>query len=276
MIASWLIVAPFLPKLTMSTDPMSAFATRNRIYRFLGYLLMTIAVAAASLMLVRIFADLVLAQVEQNASYLILPDLPSLPLPPITPSAASAETSSTLVVARRLAVAAPTPMPTPTPKPALPLRLQIPSIKLDSPVVESRLVVRQDNADGLFWEWDVPIRAVGYHGDSAAPGAGRNVVLSGHNNINGQVFRRLSQVRVGDTITVHTAVRHHRYQITEKTIVPYARNRVAADQALYEYMADFGSERLTLLSCYPFPWNYDRIVVVAEPVKMGEGDDTKQ
>jgi sortase A len=243
------------------------------LYQVTGYLLMTVAIVAASLMLVRISSDVVFAQVEQNASYLILPDLPRLPLPPVTPSAATEDGSSRLAAVGRLAMTVPTPMPTPTPKPALPLRLEIPSIKLDSPVVESRLVVRKESTDGLIWEWDVPVRAVGYHGDSAAPGAGKNVVLSGHNNTKGQIFRRLAEVKVGDMITVRTAVRHHQYQVIEKTIIPYLRNRSAADQNLYEYMADSGSERLTLLTCYPYPWNYDRLVVVAEPVKSGEGND---
>lgn len=257
----------------MPTDPTPARSVRNRIFELTGYLLMTVALVAASLILLRVCAEIVFTRVEQNAGYLTLTELPSLPLPPATPAAVAEDGTAMLAVARRLDVAAPTPMPTPTPKRALPLRIEIPSIKLDAPVVESRLVVAQDSADGLVWEWDVPIRAVGYHGDSAPPGAGKNTVLSGHNNINGQIFRRLSQVKVGDAITVHTAVRHHQYQIVEKTIVPYWRNRSQADQTLYGYMADFDAERLTLLSCYPYPWNYDRIVVVAEPATKGKGDD---
>ncbi|MBX3001127.1 MAG: sortase [Caldilineaceae bacterium] len=237
---------------------------------------MTIAIAAASMLLVRLSSQIVFAQVEQNAGYLILPDLPILPLPPATSASNVEIASSTMIGVRQLAVAAPTPMPTPTPRPALPLRIEIPSIKLDSPVVESRLIVAEDNNDGLFWEWDVPTRAVGYHGDSAAPGGGKNTVLSGHNNTKGQVFRRLAEVKVGDTIMVHTAVRQHRYRIIEKTIIPYWRDRSAAEEKLYAYMAEYGSERLTLLSCHPYPLNYDRIVVVAEPVKRGDDDDPEQ
>lgn len=257
----------------MSTEPIPAHPVRNRIYQIVGYLLMTAALVAGSMMLTQVATQIVFTRVEQNAGYLTLSALPSLPLPPATPLAVAEDGSAMLAVARNLAITAPTPMPTPTPKPALPLRIEIPSITLDAPVVESRLVVAQENTDGLVWEWDVPIRAVGYHGDSAPPGVGRNTVLSGHNNINGQVFRRLSQVKVGDIITVHTAVRHHQYQIVEKTIVPYWRNRSEADQTLYGYMADFDEERLTILSCYPYPWNYDRIVVVAEPATGGNGDE---
>jgi sortase A len=195
-------------------------------------------------------------------------DLPQVPLP---------GQSSVLEAREDVAAAVPIPtaMPTPTPIRVLPVALQIPSIQLDSPVVESKLVVREDMSDHIYWSWEVPSHAVGFQVDSDPPGAGGNVVLSGHNNTQGRVFRRLTSVKEDDVVIVKTAVRSHQYRVTEKRIIPYRRDPAAAEQLIYEYMKDFGTERLTILSCYPYPLNYDRIIVVAEPVQSGVSHDTR-
>ncbi len=64
--------------------------------------------------------------------------------------------------------------------------ITIPKIDLDSRVLE----VGKVRAEGTT-TWEVADYAVGHHEGSGVPGGGTNIVLSGHNNINGEVFRRL-------------------------------------------------------------------------------------
>jgi len=58
--------------------------------------------------------------------------------------------------------------------------------------------------------------------------------------------------------------------VTEKVIVPYRQDPVAGDAELARYMDTFDDERLTLISCFPFFTNADRVVVVAKSVALGE------
>src|SRR5690554_4289302 len=64
----------------------------------------------------------------------------------------------------------------------LPSRLEIPAIDVDIPVVELGWSQQENRAGQIFSEWDVAAYAAGWHKNSALPGAGGNVVMSGHNN----------------------------------------------------------------------------------------------
>ena len=52
-------------------------------------------------------------------------------------------------------------------------------------------------AGKIFNEWDVAAYAAGWHKNSSLPGTGGNVVMSGHNNILGAVFREFDQLKKG-------------------------------------------------------------------------------
>ncbi|PKO21803.1 MAG: hypothetical protein CVU38_12900, partial [Chloroflexi bacterium HGW-Chloroflexi-1] len=52
-------------------------------------------------------------------------------------------------------------------------------------------------------EWDVASYAAGWHKNSARPGEIGNVVLSGHHNIEGEVFRYVVDLEPGDKITLY-------------------------------------------------------------------------
>src|SRR5262249_58513764 len=73
----------------------------------------------------------------------------------------------------------PTPLPTPVPPapaPGLPVHLVIPSVKIDTPVVE--LDTSVDEAGNL--EWDTVPFVAGHYGMTGLAGARANVVLAGH------------------------------------------------------------------------------------------------
>ncbi len=75
----------------------------------------------------------------------------------------------------------------------LPSRLLIPAIKVDTPIVELGWSTKKTAAGAIFSEWDVAAYAAGWHKNSALPAEEGNVVMSGHNNILGSVFRELDR-----------------------------------------------------------------------------------
>ena len=87
-------------------------------------------------------------------------------------------------------------------KQILPSRLVVPSIKLDTPVVELGWSTKKDAAGAVFSEWDVADYAAGWHKNSSLPEEPGNIVLSGHNNIRGAVFRELDQLKRGDELSL--------------------------------------------------------------------------
>ncbi len=76
----------------------------------------------------------------------------------------------------------------PTPGPRSPTRLIIPSIDVDVQVVEGD-------------DWEQLKKGAGHHIGSANPGERGNCFISGHNDIYGEIFRYLPEVKIGDEIT---------------------------------------------------------------------------
>jgi sortase A len=116
-------------------------------------------------------------------------------------------------------------------------------------------------------EWNVPKKAAGWHMNSALPGNGENVVLSGHHNIDGKVFRYVVDLAMGAEVTLWVGDRAYTYYVSEKYILKetglptYLRKRNA------QWIMPTGDERLTLVTCWPYeyPGNSHRVIVVARP-----------
>lgn len=145
----------------------------------------------------------------------------------------------------------------------LPDRLQIPAIDLDIPVVELGWHTATDREGQILSEWDVAEYAAGWHKNSKLPGEVGNVVLSGHNNILGAVFRELDQLKKGDPITIWVGEKHYTYSVTQVVIVPEKDATYEQRVANAKWIGDFDDSRLTLVSCWPRNNNTHRIVVVA-------------
>ena len=144
----------------------------------------------------------------------------------------------------------------------LPNRLILPTIRVDIPVVELGWSNAQKDGQ-IFSEWEVAEYAAGWHKNSAAVGQGGNVVMSGHNNILGSVFRELDQLKRGDQITVWAGNQPFDYRVDKVMIVPekYASPEQRKDNA--KWIGPFDDNRLTLVSCWPRDDNTHRIIVVA-------------
>jgi len=132
-------------------------------------------------------------------------------------------------------------LPVPTPAAEQAIRIQIPAIGVDAPVVQG---------DG----WEQLKKGVAQHIGSANPGNAGNVVLSGHDDIYGEIFRYLDKLKPGDEVIVFTNQKQYTY-IVEGT-------QIVAPTSV-EVMAPTGSPVVTLISCYPYLVDKQRIVVRA-------------
>ncbi len=130
-------------------------------------------------------------------------------------------------------------IPLPTPGPAQPVRIRIPALGVDAPVVEG---------DG----WEQLKKGVGHHIGSANPGQRGNMVLSGHNDIYGEVFRDLNRLKPGDAIIVYARDKAYTYIVTEKHIV---------EPTDIQWLAPTQRPTVTLVSCYPYMVDNKRIIV---------------
>ncbi len=157
--------------------------------------------------------------------------------------------------------------PVPDPVEGIPERLVIPSIALDAPIVPTGYRVVSIGGR-RYREWLAPdLYAAGWHPTSAQAGMPGNMVLSGHNNIAGSVFRRLVDVRIGDRIWIHTRDRVFLYEVAEQHILLERGQPLQVRQANARWIGPFPDERLTLVTCWP-PWsNSHRLIVVARPVR---------
>jgi len=103
--------------------------------------------------------------------------------------------------------------------------------------------------------WEQLKQGVGHHIGSANPGTTGNVVLSAHNDIFGELFRDLDRLQPGDDAIVYTANQKFVYRIISIRII---------EPTDVSVLAPTGRPTLTLISCYPYMIDNQRIVVTAE------------
>jgi sortase A len=132
-------------------------------------------------------------------------------------------------------------LPVPTPGVEQAVRIEIPSIKVDAPVVQG---------DG----WEQLKKGVAQHIGSADPGESGNVVLSAHDDVYGELFRNLDKLQPGDPVMLYTQQRQYVYVVDRTEIV---------EPTAVEVMASTGAPTITLISCYPYLVDKQRIVVFA-------------
>jgi LPXTG-site transpeptidase (sortase) family protein len=161
------------------------------------------------------------------------------------------------------------PGPAPAPKPSeVPLRLVIPAIELDAPVVQAETYTVKVQGE-QFQQWLAPnYQAVGWHADSAQLGGTGNTVLNGHNNIYGEVFRFLTDLSVGDTILVYGQDTVYQYQITNHMILPEKYQQLDVRMNNAQWILPSQDERLTLITCWPYESNTHRLIIVAKPISQ--------
>lgn len=168
----------------------------------------------------------------------------------------------------------PDPTPELTPLPSTPVpqaekpptRIVAPAIDMDATVVPMGWEM-VDREGRMVSQWVVPRQAAGWHMNSALPGHGENIVVSGHHNIGGKVFRYVVDLEPGDVITLDTDGRPYEYVVTEKYILKEAGMPLEVRRTNAQWIMPTGDERLTLVTCWPYEWpgNTHRVIVVARP-----------
>ncbi len=166
--------------------------------------------------------------------------LPSGHRPPTAPGGA-APNFDEIPAHLRAYVQSITPLPIPTPGPGQPTRIVIPGLGVDANVVPGT-------------DWEQLKKGVGHQPGTANPGERGNLVLAAHNDIFGEIFRDLDQLQPGDEVIVYTFDQSYRYTVTETRIVKPTQ---------VEVMDSTHEPTVTLISCYPYLVDTQRIVVFA-------------
>jgi len=133
-------------------------------------------------------------------------------------------------------------LPVPTPGPEQAVRIQIPAIGVDAPVVQG---------DG----WEQLKKGVGQHLGTPNPGQNGNIVVSAHNDVFGEIFRNLDQLKAGDQVLLFTSQRTYTYVVTQSQTV---------EPTSVEVMNQTREPVITLISCYPYLVDNQRIVITAK------------
>ncbi len=121
----------------------------------------------------------------------------------------------------------------------------------------------------LAVEWSAPNnRNVGWHDYSGRLGQGKNIVLNGHNNIHGAVFRKLYTLKPGDEIRLGAGDRQVTYRVEEVKILREKGQPLEVRTANAQYIQAMDDDRLTLVSCWPETNNTHRVIVIARPVEQ--------
>ena len=167
--------------------------------------------------------------------------LPSGHTPPTSPGGSQPNEAEIPESLRPLVQAMPAPQ-IPTPGPTQALQIVIPGIDVDARVVQG---------DG----WEQLKKGVAQRIGTPDPGQKGNLVLSAHNDIFGEIFRRLDELEPGDEVQLYTASQIFTYVVTGSRVVPPTEVSV---------MRPTPHPSLTLISCYPYLVDNQRIAVFAE------------
>jgi sortase A len=158
--------------------------------------------------------------------------------------------------------------PAPESPPAIgdaPTRLVIDSVGIDSEVIPVGWSVVEQNGQ-QYSIWQVADYAVGWHKTTAPLGQPGNSVMAGHHNVNGEVFRDLVNIEVGDKVTAYAGDKKYEYVVELKTIVKEKGEPLEVRQRNAQWIAPTNDERLTFVTCWPYTNNTHRVIVVARPL----------
>lgn len=147
-----------------------------------------------------------------------------------------------------------------------PERLVIPDLGIDAPVRSVGLSAVESDGK-TYYQWQVPAGyVVGWHNTSAPLGQAGNTVLNGHNNIHGEVFRYLNDVAIGSEVILYDHERPYHYAVVDKELLPENDQPLSVRLENARLIQKTNDERVTLVSCWPYLTNSQRIVVIAKPL----------
>ncbi len=137
------------------------------------------------------------------------------------------------------------PVALPTPGPQAAVRIVIPALKVDALVVEGD-------------DWEALKKGAGHHPGSANPGQRGNVVISAHNDVFGEIFRYIGELKAGDEVVVYSPESKFTYVVKSRRIVEPTDVGVLAPTT---------EPTLTLITCHPYLVDTQRMIVFAQLTK---------
>jgi sortase A len=151
-----------------------------------------------------------------------------------------------------------------------PIRLSIPSVGIDSKVVpiDWKMIPSKNGGDKA--EWQVADFAVGHHAGTANPGEIGNVVLSGHVDYKGEVFKNLHNVSKGDEVIVYTPNGQYAYVVTQLVLVQEDGVSLAQQELNARYMDATPDQTLTMITCWPYGIDNYRFIAIAKPYQSSQ------
>jgi len=170
-----------------------------------------------------------------------------LAIAPATPTSSPSTSATVAATAPTAAATAPNAAAAVVPPTAVTARISIPRIGIhNAPVYD-----RGTDAKGVMLI--APGYAVTHYAFSASYGIG-NTVLYGHDDIQGNIFGHLYDLRPGDTVQIAVAGETQTYRVTGHQIVlPTA----------VSVLSPTNDARLTIITCWPFNLDTKRWIVTA-------------
>jgi LPXTG-site transpeptidase (sortase) family protein len=212
-----------------------------------------------------------LAAQDAYARYAARGDTP-VPAPePVALTTAAQSTSGSTAAADVEQIAGAVPSAVPATHQSTVSRVIIPSIGVDSKVVETGWESKQQHGQEVA-VWLVPEYTVGQLQGSANPGEKGNIVLVGHVAGRSHAFQDLYYVRYGDRITIYSAGQPYTYVVQQRLVLTEAGVSAAQQAANARYIDPTDHEVLTLVTCWPptGPARFtQRVVVRAVPIATG-------
>jgi sortase A len=146
---------------------------------------------------------------------------------------------------------------------AMPDRIIIPKIKIDAPVKEARIIINKQGQP----EWFIPPGRVGaWHNNSSLLGQTGNIVLNGHNNIEGAIFAGLYDLKPGDTVILRNKFREVTYELTYYKLLKEKGEPISVLIENAKLIEPTDDDRITLVTCWPHNNNTHRWIWVGKPV----------
>jgi sortase A len=150
-----------------------------------------------------------------------------------------------------------------------PIKIDMPRIGIDTSVVPVgwEMIPGKEGRDSSRWK--VAEYAAGHHDGTANPGQIGNVVISGHDDWKGEVFKNLHEAKRGDEIHIYTDDREYLYIVQDIVLVKEDGVSDAQKRENARYMDPTPDQTLTLITCFPYGIDDHRLIVIAKPYDSG-------
>ncbi|MGI8586082.1 MAG: sortase [Chloroflexia bacterium] len=146
-----------------------------------------------------------------------------------------------------------------------PTKVEIPSVGINAPVVPVGWEMIPGKSGQDSSRWKVAEYAAGHHDGTANPGQVGNVVISGHVDWKGEVFKNLHEVKRGDEVHIYTDDREYLYIVQDIQYVLEDGATDAQKRQNARFMDPTPDQTLTLITCFPYGIDDHRLIVIAKP-----------